>query len=71
VFAARLREAKEHARAEWSKVRERNHYSDHHLTIGKKKSEPENLLESHLFSKDPHDMVRVKILPGMSHGILS
>lgn len=69
IFAARLREAKTHAKAEWIKLRERNLQADH-LTMGKKAYNPENDLESHLFSKDPHDMIRVKILPGMSHGFL-
>jgi acetyl esterase/lipase len=68
VFAARIREAKKLAKAEWLRVRERHVFSDH-LTVGESHSDndPEEDFENHIFAKNPDEMIKLKILPGMSH----
>ncbi|KAJ2999234.1 hypothetical protein HDV02_003328 [Globomyces sp. JEL0801] len=72
IFAERLRDAKRKARLEWERVRDRTLNSptgtSDHLRLAF--DEPiEEDIDHHLFSNDPHKMVKVKVLPGMSHGI--
>jgi hypothetical protein len=54
IFTARLKDAKAKAKQEWLRMCERGLQEE---------------VEDHLFSKSPEDMVTMKILPGMSHGI--
>lgn len=49
---------------EWLRVRKR---SSHNTDNASELSDVDEL-DSHPFSKDPSSMVKVKILPGMSHG---
>ena len=70
IFSARIRDAKINAKAEWSRLCERTSHTTEPLTLpAKKKFSAEQELENHLFSKRPEDMIKLKIVPGMSHGI--
>ncbi|KAJ3271564.1 hypothetical protein HDV01_006526 [Terramyces sp. JEL0728] len=64
---ARIRDAKRKAKLEWQRLRGRNHDFNDHLTISPRDTSAE--MDSHPFSKDPNSMVKVKVLPGMSHAI--
>lgn len=56
VFSARLRKAKEKANKEWKR---------------KSKANPSLHYEKHIFSRDPRQMVQMKILEGMSHAFFN
>ena len=64
IFAGKLREAKGQSHREWERVCSRMRKSD----LPSFTLPPE--LSSHIFQQLPHEMVHVKILEGMSHGIL-
>ncbi|KAI9017423.1 Alpha/Beta hydrolase protein [Gaertneriomyces semiglobifer] len=55
VFAGRLRENKIKARKEWDKIQRR---------VGRNGG-----VKTHIFSRPPDTMVRVKVLEGISHGL--
>ena len=50
-------------------MKERNSYVTEPLSLPGVTHNAESELQNHIFSKNPEDMIKVKIVPGLSHGI--